>query len=127
MRTLRRDRAREQPPAPDLRTRAVDRTVDLVTGDGLPVMRFAPADRRVVHDLRPGRENAFEKLAEPFEIPAGPDACVEGELRLRAALPSVGIVLTAARGPQASDGRIAALARAAPCVSGGFVPQSGRG
>ncbi|MEV6162928.1 helix-turn-helix domain-containing protein [Streptomyces sp. NPDC052052] len=105
------DWAREQPPGPDLHNRAVDRMVDLVTGDGLPAMRFALANQHVVRDLHPGRENAFEKLAELFEILTGPNASVEEELRLRAALLSVNVVLLAAQGLEASDAQIAAVAR----------------
>ncbi|MFF3560976.1 TetR/AcrR family transcriptional regulator [Streptomyces sp. NPDC002574] len=103
--------AREQPPGPDLRTRAVDRMVDLVTGNGMSAMRFALANQRVVRDLHPGRENAFERLTELFEIVAGPEASVEEQLRLRAALLSVNIVLLAAQGLEASDERIAGVAR----------------
>lgn len=103
--------AREQPPGPDLRTRAVDRMVDLVTGDGMAAMRFAIANQRVVRDLHPGRENAFERLTELFEVVAGPDASVEEHLRLRAALLSINFVLVAAQGLEASDERIAAVAR----------------
>jgi len=103
--------AREQPPGPDLRTRAVDRMVDMVTGSGMSVMRFALANQRVVRDLHPGRENAFERLTELFEIVAGPDASVEEQLRLRAALLSVNTVLLAAQGLKMSDERVAAVAR----------------
>ncbi|MET7369128.1 hypothetical protein ABZS61_25380 [Streptomyces sp. NPDC005566] len=59
----------------------------------------------------PGRENAFAKLAELFEILVGPDASVEEELRLRSALLSVNIVLLAAQGLKTSDAQIAAVAR----------------
>lgn len=103
--------AREQPPGPDLRTRAVDRMVDMVTGSGMSVMRFALANQRVVRDLHPGRENAFERLTELFEIVAGPDASLEEQLRLRAALLSVNTVLLAAQGLKMSDERVAAVAR----------------
>ncbi|MEU2131727.1 helix-turn-helix domain-containing protein [Streptomyces sp. NPDC018352] len=103
--------AREQPPVADLPKRAVDRMVDLVTGDGLPAMRFALANQQIVRDLHPGRENAFAKLAELFAILAGPNASVEEELRLRSALLSVNIVLLAAQGLKTSDAQIAAVAR----------------
>ncbi|MFF1836491.1 TetR/AcrR family transcriptional regulator [Streptomyces sp. NPDC058231] len=103
--------AREQPPGPDLHNRAVDRMVDLVTGDGLPAMRFALANPRIARDLHPGRESAFERLTELFEILSGPDASVEQSLRLRSALLSVNIVLLAAQGLKASDEKIAEVAR----------------
>lgn len=103
--------ARQQPPGPDLNSRAVDRMVDLVTGDGLPAMRFALANPRIVRDIDTGRENAFEKLTELFEVLSGRDASVEEELRLRSALLSVNIVLLAAQGLKASDEQIAASAR----------------
>lgn len=73
--------ARQQPPGPDLHSRAVDRMVDLVTGDGLPAMRFALANPRIVRDIDTGRENAFERLTELFEVLSGPDASLEQELR----------------------------------------------
>lgn len=85
--------------------------VDLVTGDGLPAMRFALANPRIVRDIDTGRENAFEKLTELFEVLSGPDASVEEELRLRSALLSVNIVLLAAQGLKASDEQIVASAR----------------
>ncbi|WP_255954467.1 TetR/AcrR family transcriptional regulator [Streptomyces odontomachi] len=103
--------AREQPGGPDLHTRAVDRMVDLFTVDGLSTMRFALANQRVVRDLHPGRESAYERLTELFAILTGPDASVEDELRLRAALLSVNLVLLAARGLKASDEEIATVAR----------------
>ncbi|MEU9319494.1 helix-turn-helix domain-containing protein [Streptomyces sp. NPDC048295] len=103
--------AREQPPGPELRVRAVDRMVDLATGGGLSAMRFALANQRVVRDLHPGRENAFERLGELFKILAGPDASVEEELRMRAALLSVNTVLLASQGLEVSDERITATAR----------------
>ncbi|MEW2466269.1 helix-turn-helix domain-containing protein [Streptomyces sp. NPDC046994] len=122
--------AREQPPGPDLRTRAVDRMVDMVTGSGMSVMRFALANQRVVRDLHPGRENAFERLTELFEIVAGPDASVEEQLRLRAALLSVNTVLLAAQGLKVSDERVAAVARdiahqLVPPVADGASGESG--
>jgi AcrR family transcriptional regulator len=103
--------AREQPPGPDLHSRAVDRMVDLVTGDGLPAMRFALANPRIVRDIDTGRENAFERLTELFEVLSGPDASLEQELRLRSALLSVNIVLLAAQGLKVSDEQIAVAAR----------------
>lgn len=103
--------AREQTPAADLPNRAVDRMVDLVTGDGLPAMRFALANQHIVRDLHPGRENAFAKLAELFEILSGPNSSVEEQLRLRSALLSVNVVLLAAQGLKTSDAQIAAVAR----------------
>ncbi|MFJ6392856.1 TetR/AcrR family transcriptional regulator [Streptomyces sp. NPDC091972] len=103
--------AREQPAGPDLRIRAVDRMVDLASGDGMPVIRFALANQRVVRDLYPGRENAVARLSELFKILAGPAATVEEELRLRAALLSVNIVLLASQGLTAPDEKISAVAR----------------
>ncbi|WP_432180507.1 TetR/AcrR family transcriptional regulator [Streptomyces sp. NBC_00063] len=103
--------AREQPPGPELRVRAADRMVDLIAGGGLPAMRFALANQRVVRDLHPGRENAFERLSELFKIVAGPGATVEDELRMRAALLSVNTVLLASQGLDVSDEKIAETAR----------------
>ncbi|MFI6057549.1 TetR/AcrR family transcriptional regulator [Streptomyces sp. NPDC051286] len=114
--------AREQPPGPELRVRAVDRMIDLVTGGGLSAMRFALANQHVVRDLHPGRENAFERLGELFKILAGPDASVEEELRMRAALLSVNIVLLASHGLEVSDEKIAATARD---IAHLLVPQTG--
>ncbi|OIJ64395.1 TetR/AcrR family transcriptional regulator [Streptomyces mangrovisoli] len=103
--------AREEPFGPDLRARAVDRMIDLVSGDGMAAMRFAFANQRVVRDLHPGRENAFERLTELFDILSGPDATVEEQLRLRAALLSINTVLMAAQGVEAPDEQIIAVAR----------------
>lgn len=97
--------------------------VDLVTGDGLPAMRFALANPRIVRDIDTGRENAFERLTELFEVLSGPDASLEQELRLRSALLSVNIVLLAAQGLKASDEQIAAAARS---IAHSLVPRPGR-
>lgn len=116
------DWAREQPVGPELPLRAVDRMVDFVSGAGMPVMRFALANQQIVRDLHPGRENAVERLAELVKILAGPDASVEAELRLRAALLSVNIVLLASQGLSASDKTIVAVARD---IARSIVPPGG--
>ncbi|MFV5992930.1 TetR/AcrR family transcriptional regulator [Streptomyces sp. NPDC056231] len=114
--------AGEQPPGSELRVHAVDRMIDLVTAGGLSAMRFALANQRVVRDLHPGRENAFERLGELVKILAGPDASVEEELRMRAALLSVNTVLLASQGLDVSDEKIAATARD---IAHLLVPQTG--
>ncbi|MEU0831100.1 helix-turn-helix domain-containing protein [Streptomyces sp. NPDC005969] len=114
--------AGEQPPGSELRVHAVDRMIDLVTAGGLSAMRFALANQRVVRDLHPGRENAFERLGELVKILAGPDASVEEELRMRAALLSVNTVLLASQGLEVSDEKIATTARD---IAHLLVPQTG--
>ncbi|GLW27809.1 TetR/AcrR family transcriptional regulator [Actinoplanes regularis] len=105
--------AREQPPGPELRARAVDRMVELGVGSGMAAMKFAMANQHVVRELHhdKGRENAFGKMAELFDIVAGPDAPVEEALRVRSALLSVNIVLMASRGLDASEAEITSVAR----------------
>jgi len=105
--------AREQPPGPELRARAVDRMVDLGTGSGMAVMRFAMANQHVIRELHDekGRENAFGKMNELFDILTGPDAPIAEVLRVRAALLSVNLVLMSSRGLDASEAEITAAAR----------------
>lgn len=104
--------AREQPPGPQLRLTVVDRMVDLMTGEGMPAMRFALANQRVVRDLRPEEGgNAFERLSELCAIVLGPGAPTEALLRLRSALFSANIVLLASQGLDASDAEIGRVAR----------------
>jgi len=105
--------AREQPPGPELRARAVDRMVDLGTGSGMAVMRFAMANQHVIRELHDekGRENAFGKMTELFDILTGPDAPIAEVLRVRAALLSVNLVLMSSRGLDASEAEITAAAR----------------
>jgi len=105
--------AREQPPGPELRARAVDRMVDLSIGSGMAVMRFAMANQHVIRELHDekGRENAFGKMAELFDILTGPDAPIAEVLRVRAALLSVSLVLMSSRGLDASEAEITAAAR----------------
>ncbi|MEV6671730.1 helix-turn-helix domain-containing protein [Streptomyces sp. NPDC051162] len=103
--------AQEQPSEPDLRAKAVDRMVDLLTGEGMAAMRFAVANQRVVRDLDPDRGGALERLSELFKTLAGPDVSVDEELRLRTALLSVNIVLIASRGLDVSDEKIISVAR----------------
>ena len=105
--------AREQPPGPELRARAVDRMVDLGIGSGMAVMRFAMANQHVIRELHDekGRENAFGKMNELFDILTGPDAPIAEVLRVRAALLSVNLVLMSSRGLDASEAEITAAAR----------------
>ena len=105
--------AREQPPGPELRARAVDRMVDLSIGSGMAVMRFAMANQHVIRELHDekGRENAFGKMTELFDILTGPDAPIAEVLRVRAALLSVNLVLMSSRGLDASEAEITAAAR----------------
>ena len=105
--------AREQPPGPELRARAVDRMVDLGIGSGMAVMRFAMANQHVIRELHDekGRENAFGKMTELFDILTGPDAPIAEVLRVRAALLSVSLVLMSSRGLDASEAEITAAAR----------------
>lgn len=103
--------AREQPPGPGLRLAAVDRMIDLVTGEGLPVMHFALANPRVLRDLEFEKGSGLVRLTELVEIVAGPDAPVEEQVRLRAALLSVNTVLAGAQGLEVSRQQIAAIAR----------------
>jgi len=105
--------AREQPPGPELRARAVDRMVDLGIGSGMAVMRFAMANQHVIRELHDekGRENAFGKMTELFDILTGPDAPIAEVLRVRAALLSVNLVLMSSRGLDASEAEITAAAR----------------
>ncbi len=102
--------AREQPPGLDRRLEAVDRMIDLVTGTGLPIMRFALANPRAVRDLHPGQASGFARLAELVEVLVGPDAPVEEQVRLRAALLSVNTVLLASQGLEVSQDKLRALA-----------------
>jgi len=111
--------AREQPPGPELRARAVDRMVDLGSGigsgigSGMAVMRFAMANQHVIRELHDekGRENVFGKMTELFDILTGPDAPIAEVLRVRAALLSVNLVLMSSRGLDASEAEITAAAR----------------
>jgi AcrR family transcriptional regulator len=105
--------AREQPPGPDLRVQAVDRMVELGLGGGMAAMKFAMANQHVVRELHQhqGRENAFHRMTELFDILTGPDASVEEALRVRSALLSVNMVLMAARGLEATDAELAAAAQ----------------
>ncbi|WIM93512.1 helix-turn-helix domain-containing protein [Actinoplanes oblitus] len=105
--------AREQPPGPELRAQVVDRMVDLGLGSGMPAMKFAMANQHVVRDLnqQQGRENAFGKMTELFDIVTGPDASVAETLRIRSALLSVNIVLMASRGLTVSEEELGAVAR----------------
>ena len=105
--------AREQPPGPELRARAVDRMVDLGIGSGMAVIRFAMANQHVIRELHDekGRENAFGKMTELFDILTGPDAPIAEVLRVRAALLSVNLVLMSSRGLDASEAEITAAAR----------------
>ncbi|GLY99406.1 TetR/AcrR family transcriptional regulator [Actinoplanes sp. NBRC 103695] len=105
--------AREQPPGPELRARAVDRMVDLGIGSGMAVMRFAMANQHVIRELHDekGRENVFGKMTELFDILTGPDAPIAEVLRVRAALLSVSLVLMSSRGLDASEAEIIAAAR----------------
>jgi len=105
--------AREQPPGPELRARAVDRMVDLGIGSGMAVIRFAMANQHVIRELHDekGRENVFGKMTELFDILTGPDAPIAEVLRVRAALLSVNLVLMSSRGLDASEAEITAAAR----------------
>ncbi|MFF7360460.1 TetR family transcriptional regulator [Streptomyces sp. NPDC008125] len=103
--------AKEQPPGPDLATRIVDRMVDVFIAEGMPAIRFATANHRVIHELRPDKGGALEKFAELSEVMGGPDATVEEKLRLRSALLSVNLALLASRGLEVSDAEIARVAR----------------
>ncbi|MEV6344784.1 helix-turn-helix domain-containing protein [Actinoplanes sp. NPDC051851] len=103
--------AKEQPPGPDLRVQMVDRMVDMVTGEGLPAMRFAMANQQVVRDLKPHPGKGFDRFTELFDLVTGPDATLEETLRIRAALLSVNVVLMAARDLNATDEEIAKVAR----------------
>ncbi|BCJ40004.1 TetR family transcriptional regulator [Actinoplanes ianthinogenes] len=105
--------AREQPPGPELRAQVVDRMVELGVGSGMAAMKFAMANQHVVRDLhqQQGRENAFGKMTELFDIVTGPDASLEETLRVRSALLSVNIVLMASRGLTVTDAELAGVAR----------------
>ncbi|GAA4609937.1 AcrR family transcriptional regulator [Actinoplanes octamycinicus] len=106
--------AREQPPGPELLSQVVDRMVALGVGSGMAAMKFAMANQHVVRDLhhQSGRENAFGKMTELFDILTGPDASLEETLRVRSALLSVNIVLMASRGLTVTDAELAGAARA---------------
>ncbi len=106
--------AREQPPGPETLAQAVDRMIDLGVGSGMSAMKFAMANQHVVRELHDhkGRENAFGKMTELFDILIGPGASVEETLRIRSALLSVNMVLMAARDLNASEAEITKAARA---------------
>ncbi|MCX5397823.1 TetR/AcrR family transcriptional regulator [Streptomyces sp. NBC_00102] len=103
--------AKELPPGPELATRIVDRMVDVFVAEGMPAMRFATANHRVIRELRPDKGGALDKLAELSDVMGGPDAPVEEKLRLRSALLSVNVALLAAQGLEVSDDEIARVAR----------------
>ncbi|MEV7090605.1 helix-turn-helix domain-containing protein [Streptomyces sp. NPDC093085] len=102
--------AREQPPGPELRMRAVDRMVGLAARDHLPVLRLALANPRT--DFSTERTGARERFGELLAVLTAPGIPVEEELRLRTALLSVHSVLLAARGSDASEDQVIAVARA---------------
>ncbi|MFD7923922.1 TetR/AcrR family transcriptional regulator [Streptomyces sp. NPDC059740] len=103
--------AEEQQPTPEARGEVIDRMLALASGPGLLAMRFAFANRHVVKELHPGRENAFDRLGDLFAALTGPDATVEEALRIRVALLSVNITYFAAQGLDATDEQITAAAR----------------
>ncbi|WP_327269171.1 TetR/AcrR family transcriptional regulator [Streptomyces sp. NBC_01218] len=115
--------AREQPPGPDLANRIVDRMVDVVIAEGMPAMRFATANHRVIRDLRPDKEGALERFGELSRIMGGPGASKKEQLRLRSALLSVNVALLASQGLEASDAEIAEVARD---IAHRLVPSPGR-
>ncbi|MEU1087260.1 TetR/AcrR family transcriptional regulator [Streptomyces sp. NPDC005576] len=103
--------AREQPTGPGLAPRIVDRMVDVFIAEGMPAMRFATANHRVIRELRPDKGGALERFAELSEMMGGPGATVEEKLRLRSALLSVNVALLASQGLDVSDAQVARVAR----------------
>ncbi|MFI1988988.1 TetR/AcrR family transcriptional regulator [Actinoplanes sp. NPDC020271] len=104
---------REQPPGPDLRAKVADRMIELTAGSGMAAMKFAMANQHVVRELHSdqGRQSAFDRLGELFDLLIAPDTPIEEALRVRSALLSINVVLMSARGLKATEAEITAVAR----------------
>jgi AcrR family transcriptional regulator len=113
-----------QPLTPELCSEFLGRWIALSTGQGLRTMRFAAANHAALRTVMPSRPGGpLERIGRAAQLILGPDAPLTDHLRVRMALLSAHNAVLAARGTDATDDDIRALAmEAATLLVGNLFP-----